>query len=44
MAWNDPEIGIEWPQLKGEYKGNANVEGYALEDGTTLNLSDKAQK
>lgn len=19
MAWNDPEIGIEWPELKGEY-------------------------
>lgn len=21
MAWNDPEIGIEWPELVGEYKG-----------------------
>ena len=20
MAWNDPEIGIEWSELKGEYK------------------------
>ena len=20
MAWNDPEIGIEWPELKGEYE------------------------
>ena len=44
MAWNDPEIGIEWPQLKGEYKGNASAEGYTLEDGTALNLSDKDQK
>lgn len=44
MAWNDPEIGIKWPELKGEYKGNASAEGYTLEDGTALNLSDKAQK
>lgn len=20
LAWNDPEIGIEWPKLQGEYK------------------------
>ncbi len=44
MAWNDPEIGIEWPKVKGEYRGNAAAEGYTLEDGTALNLSDKDQK
>lgn len=44
MAWNDPEIGIEWPELNGEYKGSASAEGYTLEDGTALNLSDKDQK
>lgn len=44
VAWNDPEIGIEWPQLVGEYKGTASAEGYTLEDGTALNLSDKDQK
>lgn len=44
MAWNDPEIGIEWPQLVGEYKGTASGEGYTLSDGTPLNLSDKDQK
>lgn len=44
MAWNDPEIGIEWPELKGEYRGSASAEGYTLEDGTALNLSDKDQK
>ena len=44
MAWNDPEIGIEWPQLKGEYQGSASAEGYTLEDGTSLILSDKDQK
>ncbi|MDO5381274.1 MAG: dTDP-4-dehydrorhamnose 3,5-epimerase [Eubacteriales bacterium] len=44
LAWNDPEIGIEWPQLVGSYKGSASAEGYSLLDGTKLNLSDKDQK
>lgn len=44
MAWNDPAIGIDWPELTGEYAGSASAEGYALEDGTKLNLSDKDQK
>ncbi len=44
LAWNDPAIGIEWPELMGEYKGDASAEGYALADGTPLNLSDKDQK
>jgi dTDP-4-dehydrorhamnose 3,5-epimerase len=44
LAWNDPEIGIEWPQLVGEYKGTASAEGYTLRDGTKLNLSEKDQK
>lgn len=43
-VWNDPEIGIEWPELKGEYKGSASAEGYTLADGTALILSDKDQK
>ena len=44
MAWNDPEIGIEWPDLVGSYKGSPSAEGYTLRDGTPLNLSDKDQK
>lgn len=44
LAWNDPEIGIEWPELVGEYNGTASAEGYTLEDGTHLNLSDKDKK
>ena len=44
LAWNDPAIGIKWPQLVGEYKGTASADGYQLEDGTPLNLSDKDQK
>lgn len=44
LAWNDPAIGIEWPEVIGEYAGNASAEGYTLSDGTPLNLSDKDQK
>lgn len=31
LAWNDPAIGIAWPQVEGE----------CLTDGTPLNLSEK---
>ena len=44
LAWNDPEIGIEWPEVQGAYPGSADASGYAMEDGTKLNLSDKDQK
>ena len=44
LAWNDPEIGIRWPELTGAYQGSASAEGYALADGTPLNLSDKDQR
>ena len=44
IAWNNPEVDIEWLELKSEYKGSASAEGHTLEDGTTLNLSDKDQK
>ena len=44
LAWNDPTIGVEWPEVVGEYQGTASAEGYALKDGTKLNLSEKDQK
>ena len=44
LAWNDPEIGIEWPELIGRYNGSASREGYSLADGTPIKLSDKDQK
>ena len=44
LAWNDPEIGVEWPDVKGEYKGNASAEGYTLGEDAVLNLSEKDQK
>ena len=43
LAWNDPEIGIVWPKMAGEYKGSASAEGYTV-DGEPLNLSEKDQK
>lgn len=44
LAWNDPGIGIVWPQVTGGYQGSASAKGYQLEDGTVLNLSEKDQK
>lgn len=41
IAWNDPEIGICWPQVKGEYPGTASGAGYRMQDGTPLTLSEK---
>ena len=44
LAWNDPTIGIVWPELTGSYNGTASSAGYAMADGTPLNLSEKDQK
>ena len=44
LAWNDPAIGIVWPEVTGNYNGSASAEGYLMSDGTKLNLSDKDQK
>ena len=44
LAWNDPAIGIQWPEVQGAYSGSASAEGYTLSDGTPLNLSEKDQK
>ena len=41
LAWNDPDIGIKWPDVVGEYKGSASPEGYTMSDGTPLKFSDK---
>ena len=43
LAWNDPEIGIEWTNVIGSYHGTPEAQGYQLEDGTPLTLSDKDQ-
>lgn len=44
IAWNDPQIGIVWPGVVGEYAGTAVSDGYHMKDGTPLILSDKDQK
>jgi len=44
LAWNDPTIGIQWPEIVGQYRGSASSEGYAMADGTALKLSEKDQK
>ena len=41
LAWNDPAIGICWPEVTGTYGGSASAAGYTLADGTPLNLSQK---
>lgn len=44
LAWNDPAIGIHWPQVQGTYPGSADAQGYTLADGTALNLSEKDRR
>lgn len=44
LAWNDPDINVEWPELEGEFHGTASEEGYFLKDGTAISLSEKDQK
>ena len=43
IAWNDPEVGIEWPELVGRYTGDSTADGYFMTDGTPLKLSAKDQ-
>lgn len=44
IAWNDPAIGIQWPDIIGTYHGTASAEGYCLKDGSALIMSEKDQK
>lgn len=43
LAWNDPAIGIQWPEIQGDYPGNATTEGYSMSDGTPLKINDRDQ-
>ena len=43
LAWNDPEIGVSWPELTGRYSGSASSEGYMV-DGIPLKMAEKDQK
>lgn len=44
IAWNDPQIGIIWQNVVGEYNGSADSSGYSLSDGTALIMSEKDKK
>lgn len=44
LAWNDPAINVQWPEVCGSYQGSASAEGYTMADGTPLNISEKDQK
>lgn len=44
LAWNDPEIGIVWPEVEGTYPGSADASGYIIGDRHPLVLSEKDQK
>lgn len=44
IAWNDPSVGIEWPEIEGEYRGNGSCEEYIMKDGTPLKMNDRDQR
>ena len=43
LAWNDPQIGIVWPEVVGSYTKIGSAAGYALADGTPLKLNERDQ-
>ncbi len=43
LVWNDPDIGIEWPEIRGEYPGNGACSGYTLTDGFPLKMNERDQ-
>lgn len=43
LAWNDPKIGIVWPNVAGEYPGSAAASGYRMADGQPLLINERDQ-
>ena len=44
IAWNDPMVNIQWPEVMGKYAGSPGGTGYVMADGTPLSLSGKDQQ
>ena len=44
LAWNDPTLGIRWPELTGEWIGSASAAGYRMSDGTPLLMAERDQR
>lgn len=44
IAWNDPDIGIIWPGVSGEYPGSALCKGYLFQNQYELVMSEKDSK
>lgn len=43
LVWNDPDIGIQWPEVKGEYPGNGSADAYQMVDGAPLVINERDQ-
>lgn len=43
LAWNDPKIGIVWPNVTGDYPGSAAASGYRMADGQPLLINERDQ-
>lgn len=41
ILWNDPALGIRWPETRGTDAGSGSPAGYAMEDGTPLNINER---
>ena len=41
IAWNDPAIGIQWPDVVGEYCGTASPVGYSFQGKYQLNINQR---
>lgn len=41
ILWNDPALGIRWPEMRAIYRGSDSPADYAMEDGTPLNINGR---